>query len=434
MESIIDRLENALAAIDRLDDRLHAWVHVDANSARREAERLTAELKAGNIRGPLHGMPIGVKDIIDVRDMPTRAGSTLLSPEPTQCDAPVVAALRKAGAIIIGKTTTVEFACFDPSPAMNPWSKDFSHTPGGSSSGSAVALATGMCEAALGTQTGGSLVRPSTYCGVATCKPTFGRVCRDGVFPVSYHFDHVGPMARSVTVLAALLDCLPPATDFSPPQTVCPESRPGRLECPPRLGVIEPYFMEIASPEVLRLFKETLDRLRSAGAEIVPVPCPIDFSKVLPMHRLIMGAEAAAVHRGRFADHRMSYGPLISRLLDEGLQTKAVDFAAALDRLRAYRRRVVDLFEGVDALIVPATHTTAPHSLATTGTPEFQAPWSCAGTPVAALPCGLSDEGLPAGVQLVGRYHEDFRLLSIAEWCEKIIDFNEKPWILEEQA
>ena len=170
---------------------------------------LGREAQAGNYRGPLHGIPIGIKDIIDVAGLPTRAGSPLRENYPAAAaDAPLVAALRQAGAIILGKTVTVEFACFDPSPTRNPWDAELRHTPGGSSSGSAVAVAMGMCFGALGTQTGGSLVRPASYCGIATLKPTFGLLSREGIVPVSYHLDHPGPMARTVGDLEILMQCL----------------------------------------------------------------------------------------------------------------------------------------------------------------------------------------------------------------------------------
>ena len=201
-------VDRCLAQIETYEDRLHAWVEVDDAGARREAETAGREIAAGNCRGPLHGIPVGIKDIIDVAGMPTRAGSPLRANHRATADAPLVAALRRSGAIILGKTVTVEFACFDPSPTRNPWDPALQHTPGGSSSGSAVAVAMRMCLGALGTQTGGSLVRPSTYCGIATCKPTFGLLSCDGIVPVSYHFDHPGPMARSVADLAILLGCL----------------------------------------------------------------------------------------------------------------------------------------------------------------------------------------------------------------------------------
>lgn len=438
MPQIIERVENALGAIEKLDPQLHAWVLVDQEGARRAAEELTAEVESGKNRGPLHGMPVGIKDIVDVRGMPTRAGSTLTDDRLAERDAPVVAALRKAGAVILGKTVTVEFACFDPPPTLNPWSKDLTHTPGGSSSGSAVAVATGMCEAAIGTQTGGSLVRPSSYCGIATCKPTFGRVSRDGVYPVSHEFDHVGPMARTVAQLEAMLQCLPVSADFVPPDGTAgerdkAETPAWRGEHGPRLGLIEPFFMEIADETVRRLTEASLQRLRESGATVVSVDCPVDFFAVQSMHRSIMSVEAATVHRRLFAEQREGYGPMITVLLDEGLQAKGVDYSEVLGRLRTYRRAVVRLLDGVDALIVPSTHTTAPPSLSTIGTSEFQAPWSCAGLPVVSMPCGLDDAGLPAAVQLIGPYHQDHRLLSIASWCETAIGFNHRPWILADR-
>ncbi|MBN2293752.1 MAG: amidase, partial [Pirellulales bacterium] len=310
MPDTIERVEDALNAIDKLDPRLYAWVLIDREGALRAAEKLAAEEKSGKVRGPLHGMPVGIKDIFDIRGMPTRAGSVLTDDSPADHDAPVVAALRKAGAVILGKTVTVEFACFDPSPTLNPWSKNLNHTPGGSSSGSAVAVATGMCEASVGTQTGGSLVRPSTYCGIATCKPTFARVSRDGVFPVSYEFDHVGPMARTVDHLEAMLECLPVSADYAPPDNAAKRTARQRAESEPhafgdghgpRLGLIEPFFMEVADETIRRITKATLERLREEGATIVSVDCNIDFTEVRPMHRLIMGVEAAAVHRRWFA-------------------------------------------------------------------------------------------------------------------------------------
>ncbi len=441
MSEIIERVENALTAIDKLDPRLNAWVLVDREGALRAAEELAAEEQAGSTRGPLHGAPVGIKDIVDVRGMPTRAGSVLTDDRPVEHDAPVVASLRAAGAVILGKTVTVEFACFDPSPTLNPWSRNLNHTPGGSSSGSAAAVATGMCDAAIGTQTGGSLVRPSSYCGIATCKPTFSRVSREGVFPVSYEFDHVGPMARTVARLEAMLNCLPVSADYAPPQAAAAkrtareraEHEPQAFAAGqgPRLGLIEPFFMEVADETVRRLTNETIERLREAGATVVPVDCDIDFTAVRPMHRLIMSVEAAAVHRRRFLEHREEYGPLITGLLDEGLQTPGVEFAEALERLRTYRRAAANLLDGVDALIVPSTHTTAPPTLTTTGTPEFQAPWSCAGLPVVSMPCGIDEEGMPAAVQLVGPYHQDRRLLSLARWCETAIEFSHRPWILD---
>ncbi len=202
----MELVEACLERIEQVDGEIRAWVVVDAEGARAAAGRLGDEVRAGNHRGPLHGVPIGLKDIVDVEGMPTRAGSSLPDPAPAAADAPAVARLRQAGAIVLGKTVTTEFACFDPSPTRNP--RNLQHTPGGSSSGSAAAVASGMCLAAIGSQTGGSITRPASYCGVAGLKPTFGRVDLTGVFPISEHLDHLGPIARSARDLAIMFSAM----------------------------------------------------------------------------------------------------------------------------------------------------------------------------------------------------------------------------------
>jgi aspartyl-tRNA(Asn)/glutamyl-tRNA(Gln) amidotransferase subunit A len=361
-----------------------------------------------------------------------------------------VAALRQAGAILLGKTVTVEFACFDPSPTRNPWDRELRHTPGGSSSGSAAALALGMCYGSVGTQTGGSLVRPSSYCGTATLKPTFGRLTREGIVPVSYHLDHPGPMARTVKDLRILYRCLldsPPeilhggrrrlldnenrraseenaAVDRQPKGPR--ESR--RL----RLGLVEQLYPTGADDSVKEIFDETLSKLQAAGAEIVPVSLPGGFGEVLTMHRRIMSVEAAEYHRYSFASHRGLYGPKISTLLEEGLRISGIDYAAALTWQRDYSRRVAGMFTDVEALVMPSTDTTAPPTLETTGTPKFQAPWSCAGVPAVSIPCGLARDGMPVGLQIIGPYESDWQLLDTAEHCEAVVKFNSRPPLLED--
>lgn len=412
----LELIEKCLAQIRLYEDRVHAWVVVDEEGARKTAERLGREAP----RGPLHGIPLGIKDIVDVEGFPTRAGSPLRENHLARDDAPIVRDLRRAGAIILGKTVTVEFACFDPSPARNPWDPDLQHTPGGSSSGSAVAVALGMCLGAIGTQTGGSLVRPAGYCGIATCKPTFGRLSTDGVVPVSYHLDHPGPMARSVGDLAIMLRCLTAIRGLDAPE---------RAE-PPRLGLLEQFFVEEADEAIRKVTLSALARLRDAEAQIEPVRFPDGFSQVQPMHRRIMAVEAAAYHREQFAAHRESYGPKIAALLDEGLSISGVDYAAALAQQRHFRRRIDSLFQHVDALIMPSTDTTAPATLETTGTPKFQAPWSCAGVPVVSIPCGLASDGMPAALQLVAGADREARLLQVARWCEQRLAFEERPPLL----
>ncbi len=422
-----DLVEQCLERIERFDGRVHAWVVVDKEAALRTAHELDRELAAGRDRGPLHGIPVGVKDIIDVASLPTQAGSPLRRGHVAAADAPLVAALRKAGAVVLGKTVTVEFACFDPSPSRNPWSPGLRHTPGGSSSGSAVAVALGMCLGALGTQTGGSLVRPASYCGVATLKPTYGRCSLDGVVPVSYHLDHPGPLARRVADLAAVYGAMRPE-EGRPCQALCDEMDASAVA--PRLGRVRGFFAEEADAVVREAFGAAIGKLSGRGAAIHDVPLPDYFADVLAVHGRVMAVEAAAWHRDQFAAHRDEYGPKITSLLDEGLATSGVDYAAALDRLRCVRRHAADLLDGLDALIMPATDTTAPPTLDTTGDKKFQAPWSCSGLPVVSLPCGLAADGMPAAIQFIGRPDGEWELLRVARWCEERFDFAQVPPLL----
>ncbi len=411
----LDLLDRCLEQIHKYEDAVHAWVLVDEVGARQDAAERSCEAARAQWRGPLHGIPVGIKDIIDVQGLATGAGSPLCGHQAATADAPLVAALRRAGAVLLGKTVTVEFACFDPSPTRNPW--NLAHTPGGSSSGSAAALAMGMCLGALGTQTGGSLVRPSAYCGVATCKPTFGKLSTEGIVPVSPSLDHAGPMARKVGDLALLLNCL---LGVTAPQ-------PLSLGRPPRLGVLEKLLVTEADDVVRQATQSALEKLAHAGAEIRPLAVPPMFGDVLKMHRRIMAVEAAAYHRERFAHHRDQYGLMIASLLDEGLATAAVDYVAANAWHREFRRQTAALLDGFDALLMPSTDTTAPATLATTGTPQFQAPWSLARLPVVSIPCGVAADGMPAGVQLVGRMDEEAKLLRVAAWCEQALGFDALP-------
>jgi aspartyl-tRNA(Asn)/glutamyl-tRNA(Gln) amidotransferase subunit A len=425
-----DLVEHCLGRIGKHDDRVRAWVIVDEEGARRAARQLEKEIAQGNYRGPLHGIPVGIKDIIDVEGLPTEAGSPLRKGRVAERDAPLVAALREAGAVILGKTVTVEFACLDPSPTRNPWDPSLGHSPGGSSSGSAAAVAMGMCLGAIGTQTGGSLVRPASYCGIATCKPTFGRVDTRGVVPVSHHLDHAGPMARCVADLEILLDCLPRSKNFGPPPEAITKKRFGPA-CPPKLGLVEGLFLDEADRAVCDATQAGFARLLAGKAALEAVDPPDWFSEINDLHTRIMAVEAAQYHRQDFAAHRASYGPRITQLLDEGLNVSGVDYADALAHQRAFRRRLDPLFDKYDALIMPATDTTAPARLDTTGPKTFQAPWSYLGVPVVSLPCELAFDGMPAALQLVHRYHYDKQLLKVAQWCEAQLAFDKHPPLLE---
>jgi Asp-tRNA(Asn)/Glu-tRNA(Gln) amidotransferase A subunit family amidase len=407
----VDVLEACLERIDHLEERVHAWVFVDREGARAEVERLTSELRRGNRRGPLHGVPIGIKDIFDVVDWPTAAGSRLWKDRIAGRDATVVMRLRDAGAVIVGKTVTTQYASFDPPPTRNPW--DSSRTPGGSSSGSAAALACGMCLGALGSQTGGSITRPASYCGVAGLKPTFGRVSTDGVVPLAASMDHVGAMARCVRDLGILY------------QTIAdPENSKDALApaLPPRLGRLRGLFESGADSAVLRMMDDVCDRLSAGGATIVETALPDRFVEVTARHRTVMAVEAAAIHEGRLRSVPHDYDPNIRALLEEGLACPAPEYVRCKDAQRQLREEMLPCFTDIDALLTPATTGPAPDA-ATTGDPLFNSPWSYTGLPTVCFPAGRSREGLPLGIQVVGAPWRENGLLTVAAWCEDVLGF-----------
>jgi Asp-tRNA(Asn)/Glu-tRNA(Gln) amidotransferase A subunit family amidase len=431
----LELVADCLKQINRFDSRISAWVAVDGPGAFQTAERLTRELADGKNRGPLHGIPVGIKDIVDVAGMPTRAASSLTDAGVVSQDATVVARLRSAGAIILGKTVTTEFACFDPPPTRNPW--NLAHTPGGSSSGSAAALALAMCSGAIGSQTGGSITRPASYCGVAGVKPTFGRVSRAGVVPVSFHLDHVGVMARTAADCAVLLsaiagsDARDPAVSQREPIALAADPATWAAPQPPRLGVVRSYFFDGADAEVAELTTAALDALARHGAQLVELSLPAEFERVHAMHRRLMTCEAADFHRSQFGAPRDGYGPGIAALVDEGLATSMADYQEALRHQMAFRHALGRTLLGVDALVTPATPTGAPASLKTTGDPRFNSPFSHAGTPTVSIPCALTAAGLPISLQLVGPAWSEAQLLATAIWCEQHLAFTALPPMLQ---
>jgi Asp-tRNA(Asn)/Glu-tRNA(Gln) amidotransferase A subunit family amidase len=451
----LELVADCCTRINRFDSQVHAWVVVDASGAFQTAERLTRELADGIWRGPLHGIPVGIKDLVDVKGFPTRAGSTLTDAAPADRDAAVVGRLRSAGAIILGKTVTTEFACFDSSPTRNPW--NVAHTPGGSSSGSAAALALSMCFGAIGSQTGGSITRPASYCGVAGCKPSFGRVSRAGVLPVSFHLDHVGPMARTAADCAVLLSAIagddpqdPACVPFLPlpsgegqseaPSSPHPTLSQGERDiqqrlagapAPPRLGILDSFFFDGADSEVARLTRNALDALRGQGATLIELPLPSGFEHVHAMHRRLMAAEAADFHRRTFGAPREGYGPNMAALLAEGFSISIDDYQAALRHQAQFQNALARTLAGVDALVTPSTPTAAPASLASTGDPRFNSPWSFAGAPSVSIPCALTPAGLPISLQFIGPAWSEAKLLAIAIWAEERLGFRGVPPMLQ---
>jgi aspartyl-tRNA(Asn)/glutamyl-tRNA(Gln) amidotransferase subunit A len=418
----IDLLDACLAQIDRYEERIRAWVFVDRDGSRADAERLTDELKHGRYRGPLHGIPLGIKDIFDVFDWPTAAGSRLWAKSVARQDATVVRRLRQAGAVLMGKTVTTQYASFDPPPTRNPWNHD--RTPGGSSSGSAAALACGMCLGALGSQTGGSITRPASYCGVAGCKPTYGRVSCAGVVPLAHSMDHPGPMARCVRDLAILLQAIAGADPIDPACDVRPVTDYlagiGKTTSPPRLARVRGLFEEQAKPPILDMMQRVASVLSARGAALVETALPAAFSEVVPRHRTVMAVEAAMYHQPRLTSHPEDYDPKIRGLLEEGLACPAPEYARTKEHQRQLSREMLECFQDLDTLLTPATTGPAP-AAKTTGDPAFNSPWSYTGLPTVSLPAGWTTDGLPLAIQLVGRPWDEAGLLAAAAWCEEVL-------------
>lgn len=412
----VELVETCLERIARYEPQVRAWVFVDEQGARKRAAQLDADSAHGRWCGPLHGIPLGIKDIIDVTGWPTLAGSPLRAGHVAPADATLAARLRAAGAIFLGKTVTTQYASFDPPVTRNPW--NLAHTPGGSSSGSAAGTAAGMCLAAIGSQTGGSIVRPAAYCGVCGFKPSFGQLDATGFVPLAWHMDHPGPIARCVADLRTLWGVLRGDDSMD-----AAASRPDFVGPPPRLAWVHGWFWERAEPAVRPVFAAAVERLQTAGAAVDTISLPVEMDDVVRRHRLVMATEAAAYHRPWFPLQRSAYGARIASLMDEGRGSDVLDYALAVQRQAEFRRQATAALEGYDALLMPAATGAAPVA-DTTGDPSFQSPWSYAGMPAVTLPCGLTDDGLPVGLQVVGRFGADDETLRIAQWCER----QQEPW------
>jgi len=422
-------MESLLKRIDLLELSLQAWVTIDRQRLFQEARCCQEEILKGKIRGPLHGIPIGVKDIFYTSGMKTTGGSKIFENFIPNYDATVVARLKGAGAIVLGKTATTEFAFGDPAPTRNPWNRE--HTPGGSSSGSAAAVATGMCPAALGSQTGGSVLRPAAYCGIVGFKPTYGRISRYGVFPLSWTLDHVGFLTRSVEDAAILFGILSGQDPADPNTSLEPvPDFKGSLKSsrkPPRIGIVREFYRENSEEQVWKHTAETLNKLKRAGGEVREVKMPASFSAVQDVHRIIMRVEAAAFHEKLFERHRGQYRPKIRELVEIGLLIPGVDYLRAQKIKRLFRREMDKVMEQYDCLLTPATSSAPPKGLSSTGDPWFQVPWSLSGLPSISIPTGLNGEGLPLGIQLVGEAYAEGKLFAAARWCEKALNVHLSP-------
>ena len=418
--SPVELMQALLARADALEPRLKVWVTLDHDAALESARRREREIAADNLQ-PLNGIPVGVKDIFFTEGVKTTACSPIHADFVPGYDSTTVALLKGAGALVMGKTVTTEFACMDPSPTRNPWNA--AHTPGGSSSGSAAGVAARIFPAALGSQTAGSVLRPAAYNGVVGMKPTFGSISRYGVFPVAHTLDTMGFFTRTVADAAALLSVLTGADDKDPTTVQAPAAdytQATGAPKPPRIGVLRQMFESRADPETLSHVDDVLGRLAEMGATVIEVSTQADFEALLAAHRITMDVEGASVHEADFTTRPHDYGPKLTAMLQAGLKASAVDYVNAQEVRRAFRRDMEAVVEDVDVLLTPSTPATAP-DLTTTGDPVFQTPWTTCGFPSISIPSGLGRSGLPFGIQLAAAPWSERTLLSAAHWCEQAL-------------
>jgi len=411
-------LAACLKRTDAVEPAVAAWVRLDRDAAARVAVQRDIEAREGRFMGPLHGVPVALKDIFDAAGVPTTAGAPAWATRTPAVDAPSVAALRGAGAVPMGKLATTPFAYLDPSVTRNPWNPE--HTPGGSSSGPAAAVAARMVPLALGSQTVGSVLRPAAYCGVVGLKPTHGRISAAGVLELAGSLDHVGVFARAVEDCALALAVLV-GGDPAPADYVGAVVDPAA----PRLGVLAP-FLARTTPEMGKHLEAVTRGLAAAGALLEDVTLPAAFASIYDVGATVLRAEAAAAHAPLFPAHAAEYPPKIKELIELGHAISAPVYLAAQAARRQVREAVGAIAARYDAFLLPTIGAPAPRGLGSTGDPSFCSPWSFLGMPAITLPTGV-EGGLPLAVQLVAAPWSEARLLAAAAWCERVVGFAAGP-------
>jgi amidase len=399
---------DCLERIAARDEIVKAFVNFDAEYALAQARALDR----GRRRGPLHGVPVGLKDTIDTFDMPTEMGSPIFRGHRPRADASCVGLLRRAGAVILGKTVTCEFAGSAPPETTNP--HNAAHTPGGSSSGSAAAVADHMIPAALGTQTGGSILRPSSFCGVFGYKPTYNTINKEGVWPAADSIDTVGWLAGSLDDI----DLFMPVLRMQPPRA------PQTLDSAPRIGVWRTDLWDTAQSETKAAVEEAAAKLGKAGAKVRDAVMPDAFLGLHVVARSSIGFYERAACMASFWDHqREKLSPQMHRYIENGHKIPRDEYVAGLRRLDECRVLLASIFSEFDVLLVPCVPGEAPKGLAATGDPSMQAIWTALHTPSLTLPTHRGPNNLPVGIQLVGQRYDDDRLLACARWIwQKIGD------------
>ncbi|MDX1823912.1 MAG: amidase [Thiohalomonadales bacterium] len=405
-----------LEQINVQEDSIGAWVYLDPEYAMQQARDADRYRRSGKSVGPLHGIPVGVKDIFDTKDMPTEDGTALHTGRTPAYDATAVALLREAGAIIMGKTVTTELAVYAPGKTRNP--HDPARTPGGSSSGSAAAVAAGMVPLAIGTQTNGSIIRPASYCGICGYKPTHGLISRYRILQQSRILDQVGVFGRTVEDVALMAQQLMAFDDRDP--DLRPRTRPNLIDITtqeplmtPRLAFVKTPAWDQADEDVQGAFAELVEFLGDRVEEL-------DLSELLEnaidWHRTIMEADLAKSFRREYERGKNSLSETLQEMIERGQQCLAMDYNYAQEHIPALNSELDEILMEYDAIMTPATTGEAPLGLESTGSPVFCTPWSLCGVPSISVPILQGSNGMPIGVQMISNKHDDARLLRTANW------------------
>jgi len=418
-EGRLSAVELAQACLERVaavDGEVQAWTFLDPQHVLAQAEHADEWRRYGKPLGPLHGVPVGIKDIFDTSDMPTEFGSPIHAGRTPRRDAACVARLRAAGAIIMGKTVTTEFAYFHPGKTRNP--HDPGRTPGGSSSGSAAAVAAAMVPGAIGSQTNGSVIRPASFCGVVGFKPSHGLIPRSGALLLSRALDHVGVFARTIEDVALLAQCMAGYDEGDPDTRMI--AAPPLLEIarqepplPPRFAFVKTAVWDQADTDTREGFAALLQRLGEIGEE---VDLAASTAPAHELHAILMQVEMAENLRPELTRAREKLSAPLLELLENGRARLAVDYRRALDLAAPMAEQIETVFDEFDAIITPAAIGEAPMGLQATGSPVFCTIWSYLGMPAITLPLLQGSNGMPIGVQLVGKRGNDARLLRTARW------------------
>ena len=418
--SAVEYAQALLARVDQVEDRVQAWAHLDRGHVLAQAQAADAARAAGEPEGIAFGLPVGLKDIIDTADLPTENGTVLHAGRMPRADALIVQRLRAAGGIVMGKTVTTELATYAPGKTRNP--HDPAHTPGGSSSGSAAAVAAGMVPLAIGTQTNGSVIRPASFCGVYGFKPSSGLISRSGVLVQSPAFDAVGVFGRTLDDVALLAEAIcgvDPSDASARPRATPPLMRMAAADAPmpPTLGWLETPFWNRVDADAKEAFGELVEALTG---RIAPFDLPERAVDAIGWHKTVMEADIAGSFEQEYERGADRLSAALRDQIERGRAVSAVAYRRALERVPILRAGFETVFEHFDALVTPAALGTAPEGDAT-GDPLMCTLWSFLGMPCLSLPLLHGANGLPIGVQLVGRHGNDARLLRTARWLVRAL-------------